>query len=119
MGGRAGQVLTGTPVARRNETHMSNPHLTGSERRLLARLAAAGATHPLNAHPLPALSRISSGWLPRLVRADFLVESAPGLYYLNLTAYIRYRRRRLLSQTLCVLGVGALVGLLLLFVRRS
>jgi hypothetical protein len=84
--------------------------LSRAERRLVEGLRRAGAVNAGAARPLEPRG-VERGRLERLVEAGVILESSPGLYYVDETAYERYRK----SKRLGVLAVIAAILLVVIF----
>jgi hypothetical protein len=89
--------------------------LSRAERRLIESLRRAGAVNAGAARPLEPLG-FPVGRLEKLLEAGVILEAAPGVYYVDETAYERYRQGKHISL-LAVIAVVLLVGLL--FAIRS
>jgi hypothetical protein len=89
--------------------------LSRAERRLIEGLRRAGAVNAGAARPLES-SSFHAARLERLLEAGVILEAAPGIYYVDETAYERYRQ----SKWIGVLAIAAAVLLVgLFFVIRS
>jgi hypothetical protein len=86
--------------------------LSRAERRLIEGLRGAGAVNAGAARPLEA-SGFQVGRLERLLEAGVILEAAPGVYYVDETAYQRYRQSKRIS-VLAILAALVLIGLFLL-----
>jgi hypothetical protein len=84
--------------------------LSRAERRLIEGLRRAGAVHAGAARPLEPRG-FPAGRLERLVESGVILEAAPGVYYVDETAYARYRQ----SKWIGVLAVIAALVLVTLF----
>jgi hypothetical protein len=85
------------------------------ERRLVRRLRSKGATHPGGATEISTRSPLVRARLWRLRQAQALVETAPGHFYLDATAYAGYRRSRRRRGLVVLLIVLPIVLLLVYF----
>jgi hypothetical protein len=86
--------------------------LSRAERRLIEGLRRAGAVNAGTARPLEPRG-FQVGRLERLLAAGVILEAAPGIYYVDETAYERYRQSKRIG-VLAILAALALIGLLLL-----
>jgi hypothetical protein len=84
--------------------------LSRAQRRLIEGLRRAGAVNAGAARPLEPRG-FQVGRLEKLVEAGVIREAAPGVYYVDETAYERYRQ----SKRLGLLAVVAAVLLVALF----
>lgn len=89
--------------------------LSRAERRLIEGLRRAGAVNAGAARPLEPRG-LQVGQLEKLVEGGVILEAAPGLYYVDETAYQRYRQGKHIGM-LAVIAAVLLVGLF--FVIRS
>lgn len=86
--------------------------LSRAERRLIEGLRRAGAVNAGAARPLdPHGFQVNR--LERLLEAGVILEAAPGVYYVDETAYDRYRQGKWVS-VLAVVAALILVGLFFL-----
>ena len=86
--------------------------LSRAERRLIEGLRRAGAVNAGAARPLEARG-FQVGRLERLLETGVILEASPGVYYVDETAYQRYRQSKRIGA-LAVLAALVLIGLLLL-----
>jgi hypothetical protein len=84
--------------------------LSRAERRLIEGLRRAGAVNAGAARPLEPRAFPASR-LEKLVESGVILEAAPGVYYVDETAYARYRQ----SKWIGLLAVIAAVVLVALF----
>ena len=84
--------------------------LSRAERRLIEGLRSAGAVNAGAARPLDPRS-LDAGRLEKLLETGVILESSPGVYYVDETAYERYRQRKWIGA----LAVLAAVVLVVLF----
>jgi hypothetical protein len=84
--------------------------LTRAERRFIDGLRRAGAVNAGAARPLEPRG-FQVGRLEKLVEVGVILEAAPGLYYVDETAFERYRQSRWVG----VLAIAAAVLLIGLF----
>jgi hypothetical protein len=89
--------------------------LSRAERRLIEGLRRAGAVNAGAARPLEPRG-FQVGRLEKLVEAGVILEASPGVYYVDETAYQRYRQGKHIGM-LAVIAALLLVGLF--FVVRS
>ena len=89
--------------------------LSRAERRLIEGLRRAGAVNAGAARPLEPRG-FQVGRLEKLVEAGVILEASPGVYYVDETAYQRYRQGKHIGM-LAVVAAVLLVGLF--FVIRS
>jgi hypothetical protein len=89
--------------------------LSRAERRLIEGLRRAGAVNAGAARPLESHG-IQIGRLEKLLGAGVILEASPGIYYVDETAYERYRQGKWIG-VLAVVAAVLLVGLF--FVVRS
>jgi hypothetical protein len=83
--------------------------LSRAERRLIEGLRRAGAVNAGAARPLePKGFQVSR--LEKLLEARVILEAAPGVYYVDETAYDRYRQGKHVG-VLAVVAVVLLVGI--------
>ena len=89
--------------------------LSRAERRLVEGLRRAGAVNAGTARPLDPRG-LQAGRLQRLLEAGVILEAAPGAYYVDETAYHRYRQ----NKRVTVLAVmAALLLVAIFFVIRA
>ena len=89
--------------------------LSRAERRLIEGLRRAGAVNAGAARPLEPRT-LQAGRLEKLVEAGVIREAAPGVYYVDETAYQRYRQ----SKHIGLVAVAAAILLVgLFFLIRS
>jgi hypothetical protein len=86
--------------------------LSRAERRLIEGLRRAGAINAGAARPLDARG-FQVGRLEKLLEAGVILEAAPGVYYVDETAYERYRQGKHIGM-LAFLAAILLVGLFFL-----
>ncbi len=86
--------------------------LSRAERRLIEGLRRAGAVNAGQARPLEPRG-FQVGRLEKLIEAGVILEAAPGVYYVDETAYERYRQGKHIGL-LAVIAAAALVGLFFL-----
>ena len=84
--------------------------LSKAERRLVEGLRRAGAVSAGTARPLDPSTGLAAGRLERLLEAGVILEAAPGIYYIDETAYERYRQSKRVT-VLAIIAVGVLVAL--------
>jgi hypothetical protein len=85
--------------------------LARDERRLIEGLRRAGAVNAGAARPLESRgSQVDR--LEKLLEAGVILQAAPGVYYVDETAYQRYQQGKRVG-VLAVVAVLLLVGLLL------
>jgi hypothetical protein len=89
--------------------------LSRDERRLIEGLRRAGAVNAGTARPLDS-GGLEGGRLEKLVEAGVILEAAPGVYYVDETAYERYRQGKRIG-VLAVIAAVVLVALI--FAIRS
>jgi hypothetical protein len=85
--------------------------LSRAERRLIEGLRRAGAVNAGAARPLDSHG-IQVGRLEKLLEAGVILQAAPGIYYVDETAYERYRQGKHIGM-LAVVAAVVLVGLFL------
>src|SRR3712207_79028 len=85
--------------------------LSRAERRLVEGLRRAGATHAGAARSLDARG-LQAGRLEKLLEAGVILEATPGAYYVDETAYQRYRQHKRMT-VLAVLAALALIAIVL------
>jgi hypothetical protein len=85
--------------------------LSRAERRLIEGLRRAGAVNAGAARPLDVRG-LQGGRLEKLVEAGVILEAQPGVYYVDETAYERYRQGKWVGM-LAVIAALLLVGLFL------
>jgi len=85
--------------------------LSRAERRLVEGLRRAGAVSAGTARPLDPRGGQEAGRLEKLLEAGVVLEAAPGVYYIDETAYERYRQ----SKRVTVLAILAVLMLVALF----
>ena len=85
--------------------------LSRAERRLVEGLRRAGAVNAGAARALDARG-VEAGRLDRLLEAGVILEATPGVYYVDETAYHRYRQNKRMT-VLAVVAALILVGLIL------
>jgi hypothetical protein len=85
--------------------------LSRADRRLIEGLRRAGAVNAGAARPLEARG-LEVERLEKLLEAGVILEAAPGVYYVDETAYHRYRQSKWIG-TLALLAALLLVGLFL------
>jgi hypothetical protein len=99
-------VMTPSPVP-----SIIAAQVAAAERRIVTRFRDAGATDAAHAIASPAERHFETKRLAQLVKQGAVVESAPGMYYLDEPAYARHasaRRRSVL--------IGLSIALVLLAV---
>jgi hypothetical protein len=79
--------------------------LSRAERRLLEGLRRAGAVNAGAARSLDPRG-LEAGRLDRLLAAGVILEATPGAYYVDETAYHRYRQSKRMAV---VAGIAALI----------
>jgi hypothetical protein len=85
--------------------------LSRAERRLIEGLRRAGAVNAGTARPLDVRG-LQGGRLEKLVEAGVILEAQPGVYYVDETAYERYRQGKWVG-VLAVIAALLLVGVFL------
>ena len=85
--------------------------LSKAERRLVEGLRRAGAVNAGAARPLDPRG-FQVGRLEKLLEAGVILESAPGVYYVDEVAYERYRQNKRVT-VLAILAALILVALFL------
>jgi hypothetical protein len=85
--------------------------LSRAERRLIEGLRHAGAINAGAARPLEARA-LDANRLEKLLAARVILAAAPGLYYVDETAYARYRQSKWIGL-LAVVAVLLLAGVIL------
>ena len=85
--------------------------LSRAERRLIEGLRRAGAVNAGAARPLEPRG-FQVGRLERLLEAGVILEATPGVYYVDETAYERYRQGKHIGL-LAILAALLLVALFL------
>jgi hypothetical protein len=86
--------------------------LSRAERRLIEGLRRAGAVNAGAARPLDARG-FEGSRLEKLLEAGVILEAAPGVYYVDETAYERYRQGKRIG-VVAVVAALLLVGLFFL-----
>jgi hypothetical protein len=86
--------------------------LSRAERRLIEGLRRAGAVNAGAARPLEPRG-FQVGRLEKLLEAGVILEAAPGVYYVDETAYERYRQGKRIGL-LAIIAALVLVGLFFL-----
>jgi hypothetical protein len=86
--------------------------LSRAERRLIEGLRRAGAVNAGAARPLEPRG-FQVGRLEKLLEAGVILEAAPGVYYVDETAYERYRQGKHVGL-LAILAALLLIGLFFL-----
>lgn len=86
--------------------------LSRAERRLIEGLRRAGAVNAGAARPLEPRG-FQVGRLEKLLEAGVILEAAPGVYYVDETAYERYRQGKRIGL-LAIVAALVLVGLFFL-----
>ncbi|MFN2567615.1 MAG: hypothetical protein ABR499_21685 [Gemmatimonadaceae bacterium] len=89
--------------------------LSKAERRLVEGLRRAGAVNAGRARPLDPRG-LETGRLEKLLEAGVILEAAPGVYYIDETAYQRYRENKRVGL---VAILAAVLLVILFFVIRS
>ena len=84
--------------------------LSRAERRLIEGLRRAGAINAGMARPLDPRG-LESGRLEKLLEAGVILEAAPGVYYVDETAYERYRQGKRIGLVAIVAAI-VLAGLI-------
>ena len=92
--------------------------VAAAERRILARFRDAGATDAAHAIASPAERKFEEKRLAHLVKRGAIIESAPGMYYLDEPAYARHASARRRSA-LMVLSIALVVLAVLLAVAAG
>ena len=85
--------------------------LSRADRRLVEGLRRAGATNAGAARELDARG-LEVGRLEKLLEAGVILEATPGAYYVDETAYQRYRQNRRVTA-LALVAALVLIGLIL------
>lgn len=91
--------------------------LSRAERRLIDGLRRAGAVNAGTARPLDPRG-LESGRLESLLEAGVILEAAPGVYYVDETAYEQYHRDKRLGFVALIAAavlIGLIVGVALIF----
>jgi hypothetical protein len=86
--------------------------LSRAERRLIEGLRRAGAVNAGAARPLDPKG-FQVGRLEKLLEAGVILEAAPGVYYVDESAYERYQQGKRIGL-LAIIAAVFLVGLFLL-----
>jgi hypothetical protein len=89
--------------------------LSRAERQLIEGLRRAGAVNAGAARPLD-LKGFQVGRLEKLLEAGVVLEASPGVYYVDETAYERYRQGKRIGL---LAFVAALILVGLFFLLRS
>jgi len=88
--------------------------LSKAERRLVEGLRRAGAVNAGSARALAARG-LEAGRLEKLLEAGVILEATPGAYYVDETAYHRYRQNK--RMTVVAMLAALLLAAIFLAVR--